>query len=97
MDEVKAITLRNIDISEIGLDEQFSKMKEEDHEFEMAVLEALVDRSPEHDRHAIEEFWDKVQSSLSYMQKTLGINAQEVMDHYYLHEEKLKSRPRKKE
>lgn len=95
--EVKAITLMNIDISDISLEEQIQKLDEERQEFEMAVFEALVDRSPENDAHAIEEAFDEIQAVLSYLQKTLGISAQEVMDHYYLHEAKLKLRPRKKE
>lgn len=96
MDEVKAITLKNIDVSEISLEDQMQKLYEERHEFEMAVLEALVNRTPENDAHAIEELLDEFQVCLGYIQKTLGITAQEVMDHYYLHEEKLKLRPRKK-
>lgn len=96
-EEVKAITLKNIDISDISLEEQIQKLDEERKEFEFAVLEALHERSPENDRHAIEEAFDEIQAVLSYLQKTLGISAQEVMDHYYLHEAKLKSRPRKKE
>ena len=56
--EVKAITLMNIDISDISLEEAF----------------------------------DEIQVVLSYLQKTLGISAQEVKDHYYLHEAKLKLR-----
>lgn len=97
MKQVNAITLRNIDVSGITLEEQIEKLHEERHEFEMAVLEALVDRNYEHDKHAIEELLDEFQAGLSYLYKTLGITAQEVMDHYYLHEEKLKQRPRKKE
>lgn len=97
MKQVNAITLRNIDVSDITLEEQIDKLHEERHEFEMAVLEALVDRNYEHDKHAIEELLDEFQAGLSYLYKTLGITAQEVMDHYYLHEEKLKQRPRKKE
>lgn len=96
MKQVNAITLRNIDVSDITLEEQIDKLHEERHEFEMAVLEALVDRNYEHDKHAIEELLDEFQAGLSYLYKTLGITAQEVMDHYYLHEEKLKLRPRKK-
>lgn len=96
MDEVKAITLKNIDVSEISLEDQMQKLYEERHEFEMAVLEALVDRTPENDKHAIEELLDEFQAGLSYLQKTLGITAQEVMDHYYLHEEKIRNRPRDK-
>lgn len=95
MDEVKAITLKNIDVSEISLEDQMKKLYEERHEFEMAVLEALCNRTPENDRHAIEELLDEFQAGLSYLQKTLGITAQEVMDHYYLHEEKIRNRPRK--
>ena len=97
MSEVKAITLKNIDVSNISLEDQLEKLYEERNEFEMAVLEALVDRNYEHDKHAIEELLDEFQAGLSYLYKTLGITAQEVMDHYYLHEEKLKQRPRKKE
>ena len=96
MKQVNAITLRNIDVSDITLEDQIDKLHEERHEFEMAVLEALVDRNYEHDKHAIEELLDEFQAGLSYLYKTLGITAQEVMDHYYLHEEKLKLRPRKK-
>ena len=97
MKEVKAITLKNIDLTGISCSDELQKLQEERKEFELAVLEALYERSPENDRHAIEEAFDEMQSILSYLQKTLGITSQEFMDHYCFHEEKIKSRPRKKE
>lgn len=97
MDEVKAITLKNIDLTGISCSDELQKLQEERKEFENAVFEALCNRNPENDRHAIEELLDEFQTCLGYIYKTLGITAQEVMDHYYLHEAKLKSRPRKKE
>lgn len=93
---VKSITLRNINTENVTLEEQLQKLYEERHEFEIAVLEALYNRNYGNDKHAIEEALDEIQSVLSYLNKTLGITAQEVMDHYYLHEQKILNRPRKK-
>lgn len=93
-EEVKAIKLKNIDVTGVSVTDEYEKLCEERHEFDMAVLEALYNRNYENDKHAIEELLDEFQTGLSYLQKTLGITAQEVMDHYYLHEEKIRNRPR---
>lgn len=90
-----SIKLRDIDLTGISASTELNKMNEENKEFEEAVFESLCNRSYDTDKHAIEEFWDKVQSSLSYLTVTLGIKADEVMDHYNLHLEKIKNRPRK--
>ena len=50
----------------------------------------------EEEEHAIEEFWDKVQSSLGLLYKMRGITAEEVMSGYKYHLEKIKNRPRKR-
>jgi hypothetical protein len=91
-----SIELKDIDLTGISASTELSKMNEENREFEEAVFESLCNTSYENDKHAIEEFWDKVQSSLSYLTVTLGIKADEVMEHYQFHLEKIKNRPRKK-
>lgn len=92
----KGITLKNIDLTGISPSTEREKISEEDREFENAIYESLVNRSYDNDKHAIEEFWDTVQARLGLLQLTLGITADEVMEHYYLHEEKLLNRPRDK-
>lgn len=89
-------SLRLVDLNLQGItpsDERL-KVQEENKEFEMAVFECLCNPIEENKLHAIEEFWDKVQSSLSYLRITLGITADEVMEQYHLHLEKIKNRPR---
>lgn len=81
------IELRNINLENVSLSEQVSKVKEEDQEFLDAVRY-------EEEEHAIEEFWDKVQSSLGLLYKMRGITAEEVMQYYKYHLEKIKNRPR---
>ena len=81
------IELRNINLENVSLSEQVSKVKEEDKEFLDAVRY-------EEEEHAIEEFWDKVQSSLGLLYKMRGITAEEVMQYYKYHLEKIKNRPR---
>ena len=90
----KGIVLKDLNLQEIRPSDEFLKVQEENKEFEMAVLECLCNPIEENKLHAIEEFWDKVQSSLSYLQITLGITANEVMEQYHLHLEKIKNRPR---
>ena len=83
------IELRNINLENVSLLEQVNKVKEEDQEFLDAVRY-------EEEEHAIEEFWDKVQSSLGLLYKMRGITAEEVMQYYKYHLEKIKNRPRKR-
>ena len=90
----KLINLVDLNLQGITPSDELLKVKEENKEFEMAVLECLCNPIEENKLHAIEEFWDKVQSSLSYLQITLGIKADEVMENYNLHLEKIKNRPR---
>ena len=81
------IELKNINLENVTLIDQVSKVKEEDQEFLNAVRY-------EEEEHAIEEFWDKVQSSLGLLYKMRGITAEEVMQYYKYHLEKIKNRPR---
>lgn len=83
------IELKNINLENVTLIDQVSKVKEEDQEFLNAVRY-------EEEEHAIEEFWDKVQSSLGLLYKMRGITADEVMSGYKYHLEKIKNRPRKR-
>ena len=81
----------------MSLLEEVKKVKEEDREFLEAVIEiydsnSLEDLKNKQD-HAIEELWDKMQSSLGLLEKA-GISAEMVMSKYYKHEEKIKNRPR---
>lgn len=90
----EGIKLVNLDLTGITPSDEYVKVKEENKEFEIAVFECLCNPIEENKLHAIEEFWDKVQSSLSYLQITLDIKADEVMENYNLHLEKIKNRPR---
>ncbi|NMF06279.1 helix-turn-helix transcriptional regulator [Clostridium beijerinckii] len=89
-----ALRLVDLNLKGISPSDELQKVNEENKEFEMAVLECLCNPIEENKLHTIEEFWDKVQSSLSYLQITLGITANEVMEQYHLHLEKIKNRPR---
>lgn len=91
---MEGVKLRNIDLTGISASIEREKISEEDKEFEYAIYESLVNRSYENDKHAIEEFWDTVQARLGLLYITLGITADEVMEHYKYHEEKIKNRPR---
>ena len=90
----KSLRLVDLNLQGITPSDELLKVKEENKEFEMAILECLCNPIEENKLHAIEEFWDKVQSSLSYLQITLDIKADEVMENYNLHLEKIKNRPR---
>lgn len=80
------IELKNIDLSNITMGEQWDKVAEEDEEF----------RKSNRTLNIIEEFWDTVQARLGILQK-VGIYADEVMKHYPEHLKKLENRPRTKE
>lgn len=95
--KMEGIILKNIDLTNVSLLEEVKKVKEEDREFLEAVIEiydsnSLEDLKNKQD-HAIEELWDKMQSSLGLLEKA-GISAEMVMSKYYKHEEKIKNRPR---
>jgi len=92
----EGITLKNINLNGITLDEQSTKAKEEIYEFEVAMNEFLQDKTPKNRKHLIEEYYDYIQSPLGILDM-VGITAQEVMGGYPLHEKKLLNRPRKKE
>lgn len=89
----EGIKFINIDLSKISELEQLYKVKEENIEFDEALIFFLENRSIENRLHVIEEFWDKVQSSLGMLDK-YEISADEVMKLYPLHLEKIKNRPR---
>lgn len=82
------IKLKNIDLELISNEEQWDKCAEEESEFYQAVI------GEKDEEHAIEEFWDVVQSKLGALQKSMGISAEQVMDRYSKHLEKIKNRPR---
>jgi hypothetical protein len=90
---VENIKLVNIDLSKVSELEQLYKVKEENIEFDEALIFFLENRSVKNRLHVIEEFWDKVQSSLGMLDK-YEISADEVMKLYPLHLEKIKNRPR---
>lgn len=85
-DKRKGIELKNIDLSNISMTEQWDKVAEEDIEFEESddIFEM------------ISEFWDTVQARLGILQK-LGVDAKIVMKYYPEHLKKLENRPRVKE
>ncbi len=62
---------------------QLRKVEKENNEFETAVVKNHVNR-------AVEEFWDKVQSSLGALEK-IGIKADIVIQDYPKHLEKIRS------
>ena len=88
------IELKDLDLTGITPIEELRKIEEENKEFEDAVYECLCNNTKENRDHVIEEFWDKVQSSLSYMQITLGIKAVDAERQYYKHLIKIQNRPR---
>ena len=94
VNQLGGIKLKNLDLYGVTPVDQVNKVDEESKEFENAVFECLVNRNYENEKHAIEEFWDCVQARLSYLQLTLGITADEVMEHYKFHLKKIKDRPR---
>ena len=82
------IELRNIDLTGISILDQIYKVKEEEMEFMIAI--ELAEKE-----NAIEEFFDDIQSKLGLLEKLFGIKADEVMERYPKHLEKIKNRPRK--
>lgn len=85
------IKLVNIDLSKVDKVTQVLKAKEERKELHSALADytCKVDTK----EHVIEEYWDLMQSYLGVLQK-VGISAEEVMEHYPKHLEKMKNRPR---
>ena len=85
------IKLVNIDLSKVDKLTQVLKAREEELEF----FDALTDYVNEKDtkEHVIEEYLDFMQSLLGTLQKE-GITAEEVMEHYPKHLEKMRNRPR---
>ena len=98
------IELKNIDLENVTLKEQYKKAFEEQHELEIElmkleekihlqsltslVIDDLIER-----QNVISEFWDVVQAWLGVLAKE-GITADEVMAGYPKHLEKIKHRPR---
>ena len=83
------IELKNIGIEKVTVMQQVDKAQEEEQEFWEAYSDG-EDRN-----HIIEEFYDCMQSKLGLLYKA-GITAEEVMQAYPKHLEKIKNRPRKK-
>ena len=98
------IELKNIDLENVTLKEQYNKAFEEQHELETELLKleekihlqsltsVVIDDSIER-KNSISEFWDLVQAWLGVLAKD-GITADEVMEYYPKHLEKIKNRPR---
>lgn len=82
----RSIELKNIDLSKVVIEEQIDKVTEEESEFWQAYWN-------ENRENMIEEFFDVMQSMLGLMHKQ-GISAEEVMEGYSKHLEKIKNRPR---
>ncbi len=81
------IELKNIDLSGVSVIEQTEKVDEEFQEFKMA----LVYESKE---NVIGEFWDVVQAIAGLAERFREITAEELMDGYPRHLDKIKHRPR---
>lgn len=80
------IELKNIDLRKVPKEEQVEKVVEEFQEFWTAYNNKDRDNLKE-------EFFDVMQSMLGLMHKE-GITAEEVMEGYSKHIEKIKNRPR---
>lgn len=91
----EGIFLKNIDLTGWNGLRQCGKIHEELDEFEEATANHIIVNTQESKAHAIEEYLDVVQSALGLL-AIAGISAQEVMNQYSKHLEKLKNRPREK-
>ena len=85
----RSIELKNIDLSKVPRQEQVERVVEEFQEFWTAYNNKDRDNLKE-------EFFDVMQSMLGLMHKE-GITAEEVMESYSKHLEKIKNRPREVE
>ena len=90
----QSIVLKNIDTS-MSFCELKNKLIEDREKFEDAVVDCILSHAceeknaEEYEKHAIEELWDMIQTGLELIQK-IGISADEVMEGYKKHLEKLK-------
>lgn len=85
------IELKNIDLSNVSIEEQQNKCLEEEVEFWEALAKWQLGADSK--EHVIEELLDEFQSKLGFLYKR-GITAQDVMDYYPNHLKKLETRPR---
>lgn len=81
------VELKNIDLNETTLMDQLRRIEKENNEFETAIVKS-------HTNDAIEEFWDKVQSSLGALEK-IGIKADIVAQDYPRHLKKISNKLKK--
>lgn len=81
------ITLKNIDLSSVTVEDQIKKVEEEDREFLEAVFSGSKD-------HVLEELCDKFQAAIGLAEKTHGITAAQIMEYWSVHMDKLNHRPR---
>lgn len=81
------IELKNIDLSNVEMEEQVEKVFEEDREFIHAIIRGTK-------KEVIEELCDKFQAALGLAEKVRGITAAEVMQYWPKHLEKMEHRPR---
>lgn len=88
------IQLVNIDLSGVSKEKQIEKIAEEYIEFLLALGDFKDNPTEENKSHVIEEYLDYIQAPLGILDK-LGVKADEVMQGYPKHLEKLKYRPRK--
>lgn len=87
------IELKNIDLTGWNGLEQYQKIEEELREFDEAVVNYILHNTEADKANAIEEYLDVVQATLGLL-AIAGISADEVMEQYPKHLEKLKNRPR---
>lgn len=92
----ECIQLKNIDLTGWNGLDQCRKIHEELEELEEATANYITFNTQESKEHAIEEYFDVIQSALGLL-AIAGITAQEVMNQYPKHLEKIKNRPRKEE
>ena len=82
----QSIQLKNIDLGNVTVGEQRNKVIEDRKEFTSTVYDYFFsyDYDEKTGKHAIESFWNMVQSGIGLLQK-IGINADEVMEYYNKH------------
>lgn len=87
--KTNAIELKNINLDGVTVIEELEKLREEQKELRKAVI--LKNRE-----NIKEEFWDVMQSWMGFLQLKFNITAEELMEYYPKHLEKIKDRPRVK-
>ena len=95
--QLGGISLKNIDLTGLTLNDELVKAEEEEKEFKQALLAYLYDTNGISREHLLEELCDTIQVRLSIM-KTIDIDVEEIVNYWSTkHLEKLQFRPRKED